>query len=86
MTPMLTCKEVANLVSFQLDQPPPLMTRLKIRLHLGLCKGCRQYKKQIIFLHRFMNVVAPGFDDAEFDPSIKLSDKARLHIRNRISG
>ena len=44
---MHSCQEVFELLS---QQPPgtlPHLTRMKLRLHLILCKMCRRYRQQI---------------------------------------
>ena len=49
---MLSCKEVAHLVSEGLDRKLGLGERLRIRLHLAICDGCTNFSRQIAFLRR----------------------------------
>jgi hypothetical protein len=49
---MLTCKEVSRLVSQGLDRRLGWSERLTLRLHLAICDGCTNFKKQMDFLRR----------------------------------
>lgn len=51
---MLTCQEVSRLVSQGLDRRLGLFERLRLRLHLAICDGCTNFKKQMDFLRRAM--------------------------------
>ena len=47
---MLTCKEVSKLLSQAQDESPDFRARLNLRLHLMLCDGCTNLKKQLEFI------------------------------------
>ena len=49
---MLSCKEAARLVSQGLDRRLGLGERLALRLHLAICDGCKNFRKQVLFLRR----------------------------------
>jgi hypothetical protein len=49
---ILSCKEVSRMVSQGLDRRLSLFERLRLRLHLALCDGCTNFKKQMDFLRR----------------------------------
>jgi hypothetical protein len=49
---MLSCKEVTRLVSQGLDRRLGWFERLRLRLHLAICDGCTNFKKQMDFLRR----------------------------------
>jgi predicted anti-sigma-YlaC factor YlaD len=44
---MLTCQEVTELVTDYLEGRPPLVQRLRFQLHLGMCRHCRAYLRQM---------------------------------------
>lgn len=44
---MLTCREVAQLVTDYLEGRQPLVQRLRFQLHLGMCRHCRAYLRQM---------------------------------------
>lgn len=45
-----SCREATRLQSEAMDRPLPLRKRIGLRIHLGLCRWCRRYGKQIGFL------------------------------------
>ena len=49
---MLTCKEVSRLVSQGLDRRLGFIERLRLRVHLAICDGCANFKKQVEFLRK----------------------------------
>jgi len=58
---MLTCKETAELVSKEVDDRLSLKERLDLRLHLMMCRGCRNYRSNVRFLRRACEEAAtPG--------------------------
>ena len=44
---MLTCKEVAHLLSTDAVVEEELSNRLRVKLHLFMCKHCREYAAQL---------------------------------------
>ncbi len=52
MTP--PCNQIVQLVSEGMDHPLPLGTKLKVRLHVLICKWCERYKQQLIFIRSAM--------------------------------
>jgi hypothetical protein len=45
-----SCKEVSHLVSQGLDRVLGLGERLRLRAHLAICNGCRNFRRQLEFL------------------------------------
>ena len=54
MKPLLSCKEVSQLVSQGLDRRLGWLERVRLRLHLAICDGCTNFKRQMDFLRRAM--------------------------------
>lgn len=48
----LTCKEVSRLASQGLDRRLGRWERVKFRLHLAICNGCRNFTRQLDFLRK----------------------------------
>lgn len=44
---MLTCKEVTRLVTDHAEGNLSFADRLRFRMHLGLCRGCLRYVRQM---------------------------------------
>lgn len=47
---MLTCREVTQLLSEAQDRELSLGERLRLRLHLAMCRGCANFRQQMAFL------------------------------------
>jgi len=55
-----SCKEVSPLVSQGLDRELGLGERLRLRAHLAICNGCRNFKRQMEFLRRAVRKLESG--------------------------
>ncbi len=44
---MISCRDIAKLSSQYLDQDLPLMTRMRIKIHLMMCVHCHRFMKQL---------------------------------------
>jgi len=49
-----SCKELTELVSQGEDRPLRWSERLRVRLHLLICEGCRQFTRHIAFMRGAM--------------------------------
>jgi hypothetical protein len=47
---MLTCKEVTHLLSEGQDRKLTVGERLKLEMHMVMCEGCGNFRKQMDFL------------------------------------
>ncbi len=52
---MLNCKQTTEVVSKRLDRELSWLQRFNLKLHLIICKHCRNYAKHLSFLHAFSN-------------------------------
>lgn len=48
---MYSCKRVAELLSQRLDEPSGLLDAIRLRLHLTMCRNCRNVAQQIDAVH-----------------------------------
>ena len=71
----LTCQDITRLVSESMDRTLPLTQRLKIRIHLVMCKYCARFEKQM----RFLRHVCQAHE--ELSSEAALPDNARDRIR-----
>jgi len=44
---MLTCKQITELVTDYVEGDLSLLDRLRFQLHLGMCRHCRAYVRQM---------------------------------------
>jgi anti-sigma factor RsiW len=51
---MLTCQQVTELVTDHVEGRLGLLDRLRFQLHLGLCRHCRAYLRQLRAASRAM--------------------------------
>ncbi|MBS3935068.1 MAG: zf-HC2 domain-containing protein [Sulfuritalea sp.] len=49
---MLSCKEATHVMSAAHERELGLRERIALRLHLLMCRGCRNYERQMDFLRR----------------------------------
>ena len=49
---MLNCKEITDRASDFLDATLPWHVRLQVRLHLMMCRFCREYVRQLTLVVR----------------------------------
>lgn len=78
---MMKCREASEMASRQLDLVLGPGQRLRLRLHLMLCRYCRNYARQLAFLHR----VAPQLQDViEQRTDIRLSAARKEAIRQSL--
>jgi predicted anti-sigma-YlaC factor YlaD len=47
---MLNCKQATELMSMRMDKELTVPQRMGLRLHLMMCKGCRNFSRQMDFL------------------------------------
>ena len=79
---MISCRQAAELASRVLDRRLSLGERLRLRLHLALCRSCARYQSQLRFLRRAMTRLARR--PAESQPGPRLPEDARERIRRRL--
>lgn len=49
---MLNCKQATELMSMRMDKELTMPQRMGLRLHLMMCKGCRNFSRQMDFLRQ----------------------------------
>jgi predicted anti-sigma-YlaC factor YlaD len=61
---MNSCRKMTELMSQQLDRPLSLPERLELRLHLMMCRGCRNFSRNMAQLRQvFLKVRGPLADE-----------------------
>lgn len=56
---MLSCREVTDRASDFLDTQLPLRVRLQMRMHLLMCRFCREYVRQMSLVVRTLRRMPP---------------------------
>lgn len=60
---MPSCKEVSRLVSEGLDRDLSFGERVALRVHLLMCKGCRNFEAQMMVLRDAMRDLSQTEDE-----------------------
>ena len=47
-----TCREASEVLSLAQDRPLTVREKLILYVHLPLCEGCRNFKRQLVFIRR----------------------------------
>lgn len=81
---MLSCKEIARLVSQSLDQKLPFRQRLELRVHLMMCSLCSRFRGQILFLREAGRRFAAEGYRVGVPATVQLSPDARERIRRAL--
>lgn len=79
---MLTCKETTYLISQSFDRELSFGERLRIKMHLLMCRFCSRFNKQLRLIRALTNSIA---QKEQTGPLAGLSDETlSLEARNRI--
>ncbi len=62
---MLTCQQVTRLLSEAQDRELRLKEKLPLKLHLLMCPGCANFRRQMDFLRRAARRYPPGRSDSD---------------------
>ncbi|OGL46653.1 MAG: hypothetical protein A2161_01940 [Candidatus Schekmanbacteria bacterium RBG_13_48_7] len=78
---MLTCKEVAQLVSDSFENKLPLFQRIGMWIHYLMCRQCLEYHRQIHFLRKIYQLYTSELDIVGSRLNASLSAEARENIK-----
>lgn len=68
---MLSCKDTTKLLSQSLDAELSLPQRLALRLHLAICRNCRNFREHLALIHEACRRFSESGDELS---GVKLSD------------
>ncbi len=57
---MLNCKEVTEVCSTEMERPLKLGEQVSLRMHLMMCTGCTNYRRQLRALRLASQAYAAG--------------------------
>lgn len=57
---MKSCKDITRVCSDELERPLSLGERASLRMHLLMCSGCANYRRQLRVLSQAMHAYAQG--------------------------
>jgi len=79
---MLSCKETSRLISEELDHELPLYKRVMLRMHLAMCKGCKQAQHQIGAISKVLSRKAQSQETTSSSEGPPLSESSKEHMRS----
>lgn len=82
---MLSCKEVTELISQSQDRQLPWYQRLRVRLHVLMCRACGRFRRQMLFLREALRHWRGAVENEDAASEPVLSEEARERIRNALT-
>ena len=82
---MLSCKEIARLISAGLDRDLKWHERLKIRGHFLICRMCEVHSRQIQFLHKAVKSMFEDEHEEDLEESVRLDDETKQRMKERLN-
>jgi hypothetical protein len=73
-----SCAEAARIISDSQDSDLPLPARVGLRLHLAICRHCRQYQRQVRILRSVFSAYPNQF------PPLRLPEDFRQHLVRKL--
>jgi Putative zinc-finger len=78
---MLSCKQASEYISQSLDRKLTIRERFALKLHLLICKYCKQFSQQLQALRVAINAYVRSI---ESDYTIEMSAEARKRITDTV--
>lgn len=72
------CKEVTRMVSDSMDRDLPLIQRMKMRMHLVMCKYCSRFEKQLALLRKASQSLATHRPEPDASPVLPRDARDRI--------
>jgi hypothetical protein len=79
---MLDCKQSSQIISLSLDRPLTMRERFALKLHLLICKYCKQFSQQIQTLRVALKLSASKIEN---DDTIKMPATTKKRITDQIA-
>lgn len=76
MKMLFTCRQMAKLASEELDRPLSVWIRIRMFIHLLLCKDCRTYHDQIKRVDEFID----SYYGKRKEVEVTLSEEAKARM------
>lgn len=67
---MMNCQQATKLISASQELALSLHEKLRLKMHVTMCSGCRNFSLQLPFLNTAMNAYAKGQDEGP-DANVK---------------
>jgi len=81
---MLSCKDATRLISQAMDTSLPIARRIRLRLHILICKGCTRFERQLLLIREILRRPDAAWTLPEMRTGETLSEEARERIRKSL--
>jgi hypothetical protein len=78
---MLSCKEASQIISQSLDRPLTMRERLAVKLHLLICKYCKQFSQQLQTIRNALKIASTKIEN---DDTIKMPSETKKRLMQSI--
>jgi len=76
------CREMVRILSRSMDEPMPLIVRIKKRIHFLICCWCQRCEEQLRYIHE----TARQFPEhADKVPGPPLSEEAKERMKQKLA-
>ncbi len=79
-----SCEQVTLLLSDSMEEALPLKSKLRVYVHLLMCKWCRRFKKQVRQIRVLIRKTQAEADSSHPHPQVTLSDGARERMEKAL--
>jgi hypothetical protein len=76
------CREMARILSQSMDEPMPLMMRIKKRFHFLVCRWCQRYEEQLLYMRQTARHFPEHANEAS---NIPFPPDARERVKRKLS-
>ncbi len=78
---MLRCREISELVSESMERELPFSLRVRVWMHLAMCRMCFRFASQVRFLRRAVHEHPDRLAPPSDSPDAVLPEQARIRIK-----
>jgi hypothetical protein len=79
---MLDCKQASQIISQSLDRPLTMRERFALKLHILICRYCKQFSQQIQTIRVALKLSASKIEN---DDTIKMPAATKKRITDQIA-
>jgi predicted anti-sigma-YlaC factor YlaD len=79
------CDDTAQLLSESMDRTLPYWTRVQLQMHLVICKGCRQYRKQLWTIREALRRAATTLHEQAGEDLLRPSSESQAQIKQALA-
>lgn len=78
----MSCKDISPLISEERDRPLSFLCKLRLNIHLSMCKMCVAYKKQMALLCKLVHSL--GKEESTLSEEHKLKPEVKEKLQKWI--